>query len=249
MELDIRANSPYEIDQTLVFEGVLEPGATATFRDILTGLKDDQGSKLNVFDIGANNGYYALLEAEILGEQGNIYAIEAEPNNVDRLEKNLTLNGYSNVEVLQIAIGAERTELELAKRERSSCHRMKEITSGEMTVSTVEVEVQPIDHLVAEREIPSDEILLIRMDIEGYESQALDGMSELLGSDRPMYIFMEIHPNVDGVDPGNIVDILSRYRFSPEYVSFDGGEEYETLVALDSIREIESNTHLMVSRK
>ena len=44
-----------------------------------------------VIDIGANIGYYVLLESKIVGEKGKVYAIEPVPQNVDILRKNLFL--------------------------------------------------------------------------------------------------------------------------------------------------------------
>ena len=248
MKLDLRSDSPNKIERTLAVKGIREPGATETFRDVLIELKRKRTSSIHVFDIGANIGYFALLEANILGDQGKIYAIEAEPNNADRLKHNVKLNNYSNIEVLQIAIGAEETQLELAQRSSSNVHRMKSILGDKQAVGTVDVEVYPLDSLIAEKAIPEDELIIVRMDIEGYEGQAFEGMSELLSSDRPVYIFAEIHPNVEGVNPEQIADRLTQNGFHPEYVSYNGGNDYKTMDSLDEIRSMESNGHLMVRR-
>lgn len=249
MKLDLRSDSPNKIERTLAVKGIREPGATETFRDVLIELKRKRTSSIHVFDIGANIGYFALLEANILGDQGKIYAIEAEPNNADRLKHNVKLNNYSNIEVLQIAIGAEETQLELAQRSSSNVHRMKSILGDKQAVGTVDVEVYSLDSLIDKKAIPEDELIIVRMDIEGYEGRAFEGMSELLSSDRPMYIFSEIHPSREGVDPDQIADMFSQNQFSPEYISFDGGDEYDQMNTLDDIRAIESNAHLMVSRR
>jgi len=248
MELDIRPSSPNKIERTLALEGVREPGATSVFRDVLKKIKHQANGTIHVFDIGANIGYFTLLQARILGKQGRVYAIEAEPNNAARLKHNIELNDYSNIEVLQIALGGERTQLELAKRSSSNIHMMKDVLGDRQAVGTVNVEVHPLDALIAEKEIPEDELIVVRMDIEGYEGHAFEGMSELLASDRPVYIFTEIHPNREGVDPDRIADTLTRNRFNPEYISLDGGDTCQTMDSIDEIRKIQSNAQFMASR-
>lgn len=70
------------ISYQLASNGILERVSTHRFEKMLTEMKDQFDSSIHVFDVGANIGYYMLLEALILGEQGKIYAVEAEPSNV-----------------------------------------------------------------------------------------------------------------------------------------------------------------------
>lgn len=61
-----------------------------------------------IVDIGANIGYYALLEARLVGKKGIVYAIEPVPRNIAILKKNIELNNYSNLEVYQLAYGGQK---------------------------------------------------------------------------------------------------------------------------------------------
>ena len=57
------------------------------------------------YDVGANIGYISILLARKVGESGKVYAFEALPANVDRLRRNLELNGLeSHVEVVPAAM-------------------------------------------------------------------------------------------------------------------------------------------------
>ncbi len=58
-----------------------------------------------VLDIGANIGYYVLLEYQLIGKSGRIYAIEPVYNNFELLQKNLRLNNLKNVSAFQFAFG------------------------------------------------------------------------------------------------------------------------------------------------
>ena len=49
-------------------------------------------ANMNVFDIGANIGYYVLIENQILKSTGKILAIEPNKENVELLKRNIILN-------------------------------------------------------------------------------------------------------------------------------------------------------------
>ncbi len=64
-----------------------------------------------VMDIGANIGYYVLLEHR-LATRGKIFACEPVPFNRNLLERNLELNGIQDVQVLPFAFGDGEGERE-----------------------------------------------------------------------------------------------------------------------------------------
>ena len=46
---------------------------------------------MKIFDIGANIGYYVLMESKLVGKKGKILAIEPVQKNMRLLQKNLNL--------------------------------------------------------------------------------------------------------------------------------------------------------------
>ena len=61
-----------------------------------------EGSR--IFDIGANIGYYAIMEAQMVGKKGEVIAIEPSPSNVNLLEKNVALNDQQNIRIVSAAV-------------------------------------------------------------------------------------------------------------------------------------------------
>ena len=55
-----------------------------------------------VLDLGANIGYYALMESMIVGGEGKVYAVEPSPENYKMLKENIELNGFTNIEKYSI---------------------------------------------------------------------------------------------------------------------------------------------------
>jgi FkbM family methyltransferase len=57
-----------------------------------------------VVDIGANIGYYTLIAAKLVGKSGIVYVFEPMPSNYECLCKNIEVNGYTNVVLIQKAV-------------------------------------------------------------------------------------------------------------------------------------------------
>jgi len=57
-----------------------------------------------VMDLGAESGYFALLMSQLVGSSGCVYAFEADPVSVARINKSVALNRFSNITVVGKAV-------------------------------------------------------------------------------------------------------------------------------------------------
>jgi FkbM family methyltransferase len=161
-------------------------------------LKTELEQGWTVLDIGANIGYYSLLEASLVGDKGKIYALEPEPRNLKLLAKNIELNNYSNiVETYPLAVSDKSGLSKLYLSEFSNLHTM--IKSNEDTISEhkseelrfIEVKTVKVDDFLKDK----GSINFIRMDIEGYECEAIDGIVKTLDdAPPPIKLLIEVHP-------------------------------------------------------
>jgi ubiquinone/menaquinone biosynthesis C-methylase UbiE len=60
---------------------------------------------MKVADVGAGYGYFALPAAEIVGEEGVVYAVEPNPKRAEEISRRAEERGVKNIEVL--VAGAE----------------------------------------------------------------------------------------------------------------------------------------------
>lgn len=187
MQLDPRKPG---LDRDLLLDGIREPIATG---HILGLLKEDDV----VLEVGANIGYYALIEARICRK---IFAVEPHPENFERLQKNVALNGYKNVVTQQGAFGATDEPIKLYCSDLSNWHSCREAPESED--SFIEVDGFTIDRFVAENEAPT----FIKMDVEGFELQVLRGAEKTLKSIR--HLFLELHGTI--LPRSEIDEILDR---------------------------------------
>ncbi|HLD72463.1 MAG TPA: FkbM family methyltransferase [Candidatus Nanoarchaeia archaeon] len=141
-----------------------------------------------VVDIGAHIGYYTLILAKLVGEQGKVYAFEADPANFALLKRNVGINGYKNVIMEQKAVSNSSGKVKLyLGKERSTHHSIrKNKYSGEDYVS---VETIRLDDYFKDISIH-----FAKIDIEGGEFEALSGMPLLLKRSKSFQIITEMVP-------------------------------------------------------
>jgi FkbM family methyltransferase len=140
-----------------------------------------------VLDIGANIGYYALLESKLVGETGLVYAVEPVTSNFQLLKKNIQINNAENIQPFQFAIGAEKTEADIYISDKCNwCNLNKDAIRD--CIGSQKVSVMTVDSFLEDKVTPK----LIRMDVEGYEYEVLQGMTKTLKED--VMLLVEVHP-------------------------------------------------------
>jgi len=155
---------------------------------------------MTVIDIGANIGYYALMEACAVTETGHVYAIEPEPCNIELLHLNVKLNGYHHVDVFQAGLSDETGMAKLYVSEHSNLHNLLRPLHAKNTDSVIDVKIYRLDDFIDEQKIDPSDISFIRMDIEGYEVKALSGMKNILRTAKSLCLFIEFHPQyIEGI--------------------------------------------------
>lgn len=161
-------------------------------------------------DIGANIGYFTLLAASIVGENGQVHAFEPIPENGDFLELSLAENQFRNVILYRNAVAEKQQTIKFTGGGADSNGRIINNTETHLThypLPTVEA-------------ITLDETLtnltrldLIKMDIEGAEPRAFAGMKNLINQFHPI-ILTEFSPQfittTSGSDPALFLDELCK---------------------------------------
>lgn len=200
------------ISHDLVTYGQREIASTEVFRRELRRLAGDVDGDVTVLEVGANIGYFALQEADVLGDRARIHTFEPSPKNVDLLTRNIERNGFDDRFVVnQAAVGDEPGSVELQIASESNLHSVApdgagatasgETTSGE----TIEVDMYSLDAYLEEQDVDPDDVNVVRMDVEGYEVEVFEGMTSILEADGPLLVFLEFHPQLR--TPGELASI------------------------------------------
>ncbi len=156
-----------ELDHKLILERELKEGMT-------------------VLDLGANIGYYAIMESKLIGDSGFIYALEPHPSNVALLKTNIQLNKLTeSIDVYQMGGSNKNGTETLHISAESNLHSfLKDKNSSD---ETVDVPMVTIHEFRKGRK----NIDFIRMDIEGYEVEVFEGLLPALDDKdfRPSILF------------------------------------------------------------
>ena len=146
---------------------------------------------MTVVDIGANIGYYTLLAARRVGPHGRVYAFEPGPQDFKLLTGNLRLNGYENVITVQKAVSNKTGTAPLFLSPRgSTAHSL--LSSRDYRKETIVIETVILDEFLQRDGNPA--IQVIKMDIEGWEMEALDGMHRTIMRNSPLKMIIEFIP-------------------------------------------------------
>lgn len=144
---------------------------------------------MTIFDVGANIGYYAIMESKLVGDGGRVIAVEPSQTNIELLQRNLNLNSLSNVSVLSGAVSDKVGKAKFHLSYQSNLNTFHDVGSGREHLSgqTIDVETLTITDLAQTFGAPD----LIRMDVEGHEVAVLNGAMKAIksGKIRPTVIF------------------------------------------------------------
>lgn len=145
-----------------------------------------------VVDIGANIGYYAIILSNIVGEKGQVHCFEPDITNFDHLKK--TSTNYKNIRINNKAVG-------------SKTEKLKIYTSKELNVDHRTYQPEEYDHIKEIYAVSIDDYLkafcesaqntkvdFIKMDIQGFEMQAIMGMTKTLQNNKDVKLISEFWP-------------------------------------------------------
>lgn len=167
-----------------------------------------------VADIGANIGLYAAVAAKAVGPTGLVVAIEPAPHNFALLERTAELNGFAQIRPIQAAAGDRPGELALyLSDDNTGDNRIYATPAGPRR--EVRVRCVRLDDLWASEAFPAPDV--IKIDIQGAEALAFEGMGQLLTRKPGLKVLMEFWPwgiRQTGRDPAALLRSLRALGFA-----------------------------------
>ena len=201
------------------------------------------GPGMAVLDVGANIGYYSIMMGKYVGDAGKIYAIEPAPFNYDLLNSNVRLNAMEGlVETFHMGMSDKRGTEQLYLSNKSNCHTFVP-NSGEsgLTETVIEVTMMGICDFASGKR-PID---LIRMDIEGFEVEVLNGLLQCLDDSafKPMLLIETHRPRYDDQshDMRSVLEKLFSAGYSAKYVVSESHRAKRAFETYQSLGYPESN--------
>jgi FkbM family methyltransferase len=137
-----------------------------------------------VFDIGASTGIYTLISA--LNNKRKVFAFEPLPAGFRRLNRNIEINGCSNIKTVNAAVGNYDGDIKLYIPEGFLPTDSSTLKGFRKANKIITIPAVTLDSFVAENTI--SRVDLIKMDTEGTEHLVLEGARNILKRDEPIII-------------------------------------------------------------
>ena len=169
----------YEQETSQVYIDLLQPGDT-------------------FIDIGAHIGYFSLLAASLIGQDGLVMCFEPNESNLDQLKKNVIINQFTNIQVMPFAVGNENKKVDFfLNQDNDGGHALWDVGKHDFNIKSREhselftVQMKTLDSILSDNRL--DNLKLIKMDVEGCESMVIDGAMNTLKLHNYPFVISEIN--------------------------------------------------------
>jgi FkbM family methyltransferase len=173
----------YELEVQRVLQERLKPGSV-------------------LYDVGANIGFYSLLAAR---QGAQVFAFEPDVQNAESLESHARLNSLgAKIEIIRAAVFSTSGFVALEPADSARGHGNAHVGTNTKSLNPrVQVPCTTLDDFAREHSVPD----AIKIDVEGAESNVLEGAEELFTLYRPLLI-CEVHD----VANASFVDVWLKAR-------------------------------------
>ena len=169
-------------------------------------------------DIGANLGYYTRPMADIVGAEGQVYAVEPVPVIFSVLERNV--RGRGNVSLMNYALGEEDTTIEMANDSVAEAGYFGTgrnfVSEGKLSGGAIRFSAQM--RRGSELFGALERVDFIKCDIEGYERVVIPELRPIIERHHPTVLI-----ETDGQTREQIIEIFSAMGYKA-YMLMDGRE-------------------------
>jgi FkbM family methyltransferase len=172
---------------TLYYHGEYERYQTRAFMGLIREMVPD-----TFLDVGANIGYYSLMAAA-KGVQ-KVIAFEPSPAISSMFQASIGLNPHlaSRIKLIRLAASNQEGEITFWANQNKDNFGLGSVIGGVSKENSQSINVRStrIDSLLSE--IPPGKTLC-KIDVEGAEQLALEGMTKTIAERRPAFL-IEVHP-------------------------------------------------------
>ena len=193
-----------------------------------------QAAKGNIIDVGANTGFYTVLATAALSTNKKIWAFEPDPHIFPILNANIKLNDIGDSVVLknEALSNSEGSALlyiptqEYGLVETSSS---LERTFKEAHSESLSLKISTMDSHWGFLKKITEPISIIKIDVEGHESNVLLGAENIVKKFQPL-IFVEVLPNANMAE---INAFIKRNDYLDIRLRAGGATEVSSVVSFD----------------
>ena len=139
---------------------------------------------MQIIDIGANYGCYALTMAKLAGPEGRLWAFEPCSATADHLQQSIAANGLAQVELIRAALSNRKGEATLSTQENAELNSLSDDNGG---TDSETVPLYRLDDCM--HDYGWQDIDFLKLDAEGEEVRILEGGEAFFRECSPLVMF------------------------------------------------------------
>ena len=140
-----------------------------------------------IFDVGANIGGTSLFFASN-NQHASIYSFEPQVETFEKARRNIGLNTFNNIHLLNMGLGAVKESKKLYRVIENN-PAMNRIMPGDLSYPFTLVQISTLDEFCYEQGI--EQVDFLKIDVEGYEYFVLVGGTKIITASHPV-IYLEL---------------------------------------------------------
>lgn len=137
-----------------------------------------------ILEVGSNIGAHTIALSQFVGNSGKIYAFEAQRVIFQTLCANMALNSITNVECYHMAVASQKGFLKIPEIRYDI-----EYNFGGMGIDKFQ-EGEKVPLVSLDSLVDVSRVNLIKVDVEGMESQVLTGAKQMIARYKP-FLYVE----------------------------------------------------------
>ncbi len=165
-------------------------------------------------DIGTNIGIHSMTAAKA-NKNIEIFSFEPESNNFTNFIRNIGLNQFDNIRPFKMGLGNFKgnTFMNINEGWNKGKHSLKVNFQENDKKITI-----PVNQLDSFKEYVTGNHLLLKIDVEGFEKEVLEGAKAVVNQVENAVIIIELVTEINSLETCNqIVNLLKEYGFDQIY--------------------------------
>jgi FkbM family methyltransferase len=196
-----------DLIQRSIYLGVFEPEESAHVTSYLK-------RGMTFVDVGANVGYYTLMAASLVGQDGLVIAFEPSPYAFGRLQETIDSNSISQVRAICAGLAEQAGEIDLFVPIQSGNYTPTMVPNG--GGRAVRVPIETLDDYLRRNAIET--VDLMKIDVEGFEPNILMGAKSYLERHKIKALLCEFNEdwlNANKSSGDSLFRLISSFGYKP----------------------------------
>jgi len=168
-----------------------------------------------VVDVGSNVGNFSAISAGVVGGKGRVWAIEPNPGLYERLSAMAAEVPNGPIKVRHAAVWSSSGSMEFHVATETGWSSLRDNPTFEKDRSVV-IDTFTLDWFASKENL--SRVALLKLDIEGAETDALLGAKECMGKGLFDHVLLEAEPcrlTAFGRSGQEIATLMEQYGFEP----------------------------------